>query len=189
MKTITLLWTLLLVQLPQQAGVPAKSQSGGESLETSAYFAFVDREFIFTVEMVGEGVPIVNFVSMVDTEHNLAAKEIWLALENRKVPGKFFLVDTGDPKEPIIIPSLRIKPRSAFGVRIQGDFGVVRELWGVTIGVGMIDFKLVPLASFEFEKLALKVNRINLGSPDFRDDWRILKLETMGTRQRVRRRR
>jgi len=53
--------------------------------------------------------------------------------------------------------------------------------------VGEEDMKLVPLASFDFENLALKVNRLNLRSPDFSDDWRILKLETMGTRERTRR--
>ena len=44
------------------------------------------------------------------------------------------------------------------------------------------DFKLVPLTSFEFENLALKINRLNLGSPDFSDDWRVLKLDTLGAR-------
>jgi hypothetical protein len=65
---------------------------------------------------------------------------------------------------------------------LQGDFGDERELLGVTIRVGEEDFRLVPLASFDFENLSLKVNRLNLDSPDFRDDWRVLKLEMIGTR-------
>jgi len=174
----------LLLQFPQQAAV----QTVQEKIEKSSYFAFVDRDLIFTLEIIDEGVPIINFVSMVDEENLLRAEHVRLTLENRKVPGKFFLVDTGDPKEPVIIPSLRIKPRSAFGVRIQGDFGDAREVLGVTVGLGLVDFKLVPMSSFDFEKLVLKVNGINLGSPNFREDWRVLKLETMGSRKRLRRR-
>jgi hypothetical protein len=173
-----------LLQFPQ----PPSVQGGAEKMEKSAYFAFVDRDFIFTLELIDEGVPIVNFVSMVDEENRLQARLVRLSLENRKVPGKYFLVDTGNPEEPIIIPSLRVKPRSAFGVRVQGDFGKVREVMGVTVGLGLEDFNLVPMSSFDFEKLVLKVNGINLGSPNFRDDWRVLKLETMGSRKRLRRR-
>ena len=161
--------------------------SDTKTLEKSRYFAFVGRDFIFTLEMYKPGVPILNFVSMVDTEYNLFAKEIRLTLESRKVPAKFFIVDTGNPKEPVIIPSVRMRPRSAFGVTLRGDFGEEKEPAGVTVRVGDEDLKLVPLASFDFENLALKVNRLNLRSPDFGDDWRILKLETLGTRERARR--
>jgi hypothetical protein len=48
--------------------------------------------------------------------------------------------------------------------------------------VGEEDLTLAPLTSLAFENLVLKVNQINLGSPDFRDDWHILKLEAIGTR-------
>ncbi len=155
----------------------------------SAFFAFVDREFIFTVEMVSAGVPLFNFVSMSDKEFSLNAAEVRLTLENRKAPGKFFVIDTGDPKEPVITPSLRMRSRSAFGFRLQGEFDNAREVIGATVRVGDEDFNLVPLTSFDFENLALKVNRLNLGSPDFRDDWRVLKLEAMGSREPVKRRR
>ncbi len=163
------------------------SSSDTKTLEKSRYLAFVGRDFIFTLEMYKPGVPIFNFVSMVDTEYNLLAKEVRLTLESRKVPARFFIVDTGNPKEPVIIPSVRMRARSAFGVTLKGDFGEEKELAGVTVRVGDEDMKLVPLASFDFENLALKVNRLNLRSPDFSDDWRILKLETLGTRERARR--
>ncbi len=168
---------------------PQDSPKSGPALEQSAYFAYVDRDFIFTLEVVQPGVPIFNFVSMVEEEFQLQAKEIRLALENRKAPGKFFAVDTADPKEPLILPSLKIRPRSSFGVRLQGDYGEARELRGVSVQLGSEDFNLVPLSSFDFENLVIKVNKINLGSPDFRDDWRVLGMESMGTRVRVRRRR
>jgi hypothetical protein len=44
------------------------------------------------------------------------------------------------------------------------------------------------LTSFDFENLALKINRLNLDSPDFTDDWRVLKLEIMGSRESAKRR-
>lgn len=171
-----------------QAASGGFAQTPGDSkpLEKSAYFAFVDREFIFTIEVVKPGVPLFNFISLVDQEHNIQAKQVRLSLENRKVPGKFFLVDTGDPKEPLIVPSVRMRPRSSFGVRLEGEFGAENELIGATVQIGSEDFKLAPLSSFDYEKLAMKVNRINLSSPDLREDWRVLKLEMLGTRERAR---
>ena len=139
--------------------------------------------------MVKPGIPLFNFISMSDTQQLLPAKEVRLTLEGRRAPGKLFIVDTGDPKEPVVIPSVRLRAKSSFGVRLQGDFGDAKELLGVTVRCGPDDFFLVPLSSFDFENLALKVNRLNLGSPDLRDDWRVLKLEPMGTRAPAGRRR
>ncbi|HYK88794.1 MAG TPA: hypothetical protein VE398_08495 [Acidobacteriota bacterium] len=177
----------LLAQGPPRPLVGQAPKADSQPPEKSGYFAFVDREYIFTMEIVKPGVPILNFVCMGDKQSSLLAKEIRIALDNRKVPGKLFAVDTGDPKEPMITPLLRIRPRSSFGVRLEGEFGDVRELYGVTVRLGQEDFKLVPLTSFDFENLALKINKLNLGSPDFSDDWRVLKLETCGTRVSVRR--
>ncbi len=176
------------LQLPSKAQAPRVPMSGSGTPEKSAYLAFVDREYIFTIEMVSAGIPLLNFISMSDDENLLAAKEVRLILDNRTAPGKYFIVDTADSKEPVILPSLRMRPRSSFGMRLQGEFGGAKELLGATVRLGAEDFRLVPVTSFAFEDLALKVSRINLASPDFRDDWRILKLETVGTRVRVRRR-
>ncbi len=186
MLVLSMIW---LPQLPPKPIAPAPPSDNHAPLDKSAYFAFVDREYIFTIEMIKPGIPLFNFISMTDAEQLLPAKEVRLTLDGRKAPGKFFLVDTGNPKEPVIIPSVRLRPKSSFGVRLQGDFGDARELFGVTVRCGPNDFSLVPLSSFEFENLALKVNRLNLGSPDLRDDWRVLKLEAMGTRAPAVRRR
>jgi hypothetical protein len=189
MRPLILLALLAIPQNPPAppAAAPTHSAAVSAALEKSATFAFVDRDYIFTVEMVKPGVPLLNFISMGDKEATLAAKLVRLALPNRKVPARFFLVDTGNPKEPLIVPSVKMRPRSSFGVRLQGEFGEEREIQGVTVGVADLEFKLVPMASFDFENLVLKLNRLNLGSPDFRDDWRVLKLETMGSRDAARR--
>jgi len=183
------LFPFLLLVCQATAPAPALRKPGPAApLERSAYFAFVDRDFIFTVELVRPGVPLFNFVSMVDTAFQLSANQVRLTLDVRKVPAKFFMVDTGNPKEPLIVPSLTVRPRSSFGVRLQGDFEGAKEVDGATVRVGDEDFKLVPLTSFDFENLALKINRLNLDSPDFTDDWRVLKIETMGSRETVKRR-
>ena len=188
MRLISCFWLALICQQVPSAS-PGAPQSKVENSppEKSAYLAFVDHDYMFTIEVVKPGVPLVNFVCMADTELPLAAKEVRLTLENRKVPGRFFIVDTGDPKQPITTPSLKMKPRSSFGVTLQGDFGDTKELLGAAITVGSEEFKLVPLSSFVFENLALKINRLNLGSPDFSDDWRALKFELIGSRSRIRR--
>lgn len=179
---------LLLILASMQAAPPRLSRQPATPSapvappEKSAYLAFVDREFIFTVEVVKPGVPLFNFISMSDKDYNLLAKDVRLTLENRKVPGKIFMVDTGDPKEPMTVASVHMRPRSSFGARLQGDFGAEKELLGAVVRVGDQDMKLVPVTGFDFENLALKVNRLNLGSPDFTDDWRVLKLEAIGTR-------
>jgi hypothetical protein len=157
-------------------------QSAQSELETSAYFAFVDRDYIFTVEVVDPGVLLFNFVSMTSEEKSAAAKQIRVRLANRTVIPNFFLIDTGDPKQPISAPSVNMRPRSSFGARIRGDFGDARELNGVSIRVGEEEFKLQALGSIAFENLVIKVNRINLGSPNFREDWEVLKLELLGRR-------
>lgn len=180
---------LAFLQASPQTQVTPAPRMDSKPLDKSRYFAYVGRDFVFTIEVVKPGVPIFNFVSLEDTEYNLLAKQVRVTLATRKVPGMYFVVDTGDPKEPIVVPSVRMRPKSSFGVRLQGEFGEEKELLGVSVQVGSQDFKLVPLSGFDFENLALKVNRLNLNSPDLDDDWRVLKLENLGSRSPAPRRR
>jgi hypothetical protein len=175
--------------LAQGGPLPGQTPEKGESkaLDKSRFFAFVDREYIFTLEMVQPGIPIINFISMADKENTLLAKSVRLTLENRKAPAKFFVVDTGNPKEPVIVPSVRMRAKSSFGMRLQGEFEDAKEVMGVAVSLGSEELQFVPLTSFDFENLALKLNRLNLRSPDFTDDWRLLKLTTLGTRGPARR--
>jgi hypothetical protein len=176
---------LLLMSLVSQApSQPASTPAGQERkpLETSSYFAFADREYIFTIEMIKPGLPILNFISMSEEERPLLASDVRFLIQDRRVPGRLFQVDTSDPKQPVLMPSIRIHPRSSFGVVIKGEFGDAKESSSVTIRIGSELFRLVPLTSFDFENLVLKVGRINLESPDFGDDWRSLKLDYLGSR-------
>src|SRR5512139_1302229 len=110
----------LLLALFALFQAPAEPQTALKSRprfpDKSQYFAFVDRTYVFTIEVEKPGVVLFNFVSMADSDVTLAAKNIRLALENRKVPGKLFAIETADPKQPMLLPSLTMHPRSSFGV-------------------------------------------------------------------------
>jgi hypothetical protein len=79
---------LLCCQLPA-SGFQADEAEG---LEKSAYFAYVDRDYIFTIEVVSPGTPLLNFVSMTDREDNLQAKNITLSFGNRQAAVKLFSI-------------------------------------------------------------------------------------------------
>jgi len=161
---------------------PDKQPAGSLAPAKSAYFAFVDHDYIFTIEAVKPGVFLLNFVSMTDGEAKLYAKYIQLTLENRKAAAKLLIVETGNYTQSMAVGSMTIHPRSSFGVRLSGDFGNAKEIFGATIRLGEEDLKLTPLTSFDFELLVAKVNRLNLESPDFYEDWRVLRMERLGTR-------
>ena len=175
----------LLVCIPQTA--ESLKAEEDPPLEKSAYFAYVDREFIFTVEVVEPGIPILNFVSMVDREEKLQAKNVRLSLGNRQEVVEIFHIEANRNQQPFKVVSLRMHPRSSFGFRLEGNFSKTKELYGAEITLDSEKFKLEPLSEFDFETLVLKVNRINLGSPDFAEDFRVLKLTFMGSRSTKRR--
>ncbi len=83
-----LLWFSFIGQLP--ADISSTVPPGNRPLEKSAWFAFVDRDYIFTVEIVKPGVPLLNFVSMTDEDAKLQAKNVRFTLENRKAAAKAF---------------------------------------------------------------------------------------------------
>ena len=179
-----LLWFSFIGQIP--AEISNKVPPGNRPLERSACFAFVDRDYIFTVEIVKPGVPLLNFVSMTDQDAKLQAKNVRFTLENRKAVAKVFSIETGGLSQVITTVFLTIHPRSSFGVRVSGDFENAQELLGAAIRLGNEELKLAPLSNFDFEILVSKVNQINLGSPDFSEDWRVLRLQKLGERTPVR---
>lgn len=170
-------WIVLLFQLASAPPPP-----GSAAMERSAFFAFADREYIFTVEMVKPGIPLLNFVSMAERDARLLARNVRLEVGNRKAACRLLAVEAGDFQQPMKVPALTMHPRSSFGVRLEGDFGREVELHGASIRIGDEDFRLAPLSRQEFETLVLRVNRLNLGSPDFSEDWRVLGLEPLGRR-------
>jgi hypothetical protein len=180
-----LLWLGFLGQEPLSS--PGTVADGNQSPEKSSWFAFVDQDYIFTIELVKPGVPVLNFVSMMSEDTDLVARNIWLIEENRRIPARLLSIEPGKFQQPIPVTSLVMHPRSYFGVSLQGDYDNARELSGATIRIGKEDFKFALLTQFEFETLARKVNRLNLGSPDFSDDFRVLNIKKLGRRSPARR--
>ncbi len=185
-RPILFMFLLVFVQAPPK--LTHTSSAENKPLDKSAYFAFVDHDYIFTIEVVKPGIPLLNFVSMTNEENKIYARDIRLSLGNRKSVARLLSVETGEFQQPMSVASIAVHPKSSFGVRIDGDFGKETELSGATIRLGDEDFQLAPLSNFDFESLALKVNRLNLESPDFSDDWRVLKLELLGSRSPARKR-
>jgi len=179
-----LLSAMLLLSPLKAVGVQTEEEP---ELEKSAYFAYVDREFVFTIEVVKPGIPLLNFVSMVDRKEKLEARNVRLSMGNRMAAVEIFHVEAGRNQQPFKVISMSINPRSSFGFRLEGNFGDATELYGAEITIGREKFKLVPLSKFDFETLVLKVNKLNLGSPDFSQDFRVLKLNFMGSRTTRRR--
>jgi hypothetical protein len=153
-----------------------------EKLEKSPYFAYVGREFIFTIEVVKPGVPLLNFVSMTDHKEKLQAKNIILILGNRRASTRLLHIETDRYQESIVVPTTSMNPRSSFGFRLEGNFGDAAELHGAEISLDAAKFTLAPLSKFDFETLVRKIDRLNLRSPDFRDDFRVLNLDLIGER-------
>jgi hypothetical protein len=177
-------YVLIFLLLLPAAGFGAEEE---QILKKSAYYAYVGRDYIFTIEMIDPGTPLLNFVSMLDQEGKLQAKNIRLSLGNRRAAAELFVVEPDQKQDPILVSSMQIRPRSSFGFRLDGKFGTVRELYGAEIKLGEDTFKLAPLTNIDFEILVDKVNRLNLVSPDFRDDFRVLNLGLMGNRSSSRR--
>jgi hypothetical protein len=180
---LLLLWLSFMAQLP--ADTADRVAPEPQSLSKSAYFAFVDRDFIFTVEIVKPGIPLLNFLSMTEQDVRLQAKNVRFTLENRKAAAKTLAIETGEFSQAITAVVLTIHPRSSFGVRVNGEFDNASEFLGAAIRLGSEELRLAPLARFDFEILVAKVNQINLGSPDFREDWQVLQLRRLGERSPV----
>ena len=85
-----LVMLFLVAQWPDVS--PGQPSGAAEPLDKSAYFAFVDRDYIFTVEMVKPGIPILNFVSMTEDEISISAKNVRLTMDNRKAAATLFAV-------------------------------------------------------------------------------------------------
>lgn len=152
---------------------------------TGKWFAFVDYEFLFTLELVRPGTPILNFVNMGRSSPYLNVSEIRLVSGIKLYRPQLFRIDTSDDKDPMRIASLHVLPKSSFGLTLMGqDIRELESIDKVTIKLGSNQFYLQALEEAAFETLVKKVNQISLISPDIREDFRVLDLRPLGRRQR-----
>ena len=146
-------------------------------------FAFVDYDFIFTLELVRPGVPILNFVHAGKGNYFLKADEIRIIAGIKLYRPRLFEVDTSVAKDPMRISGLRVHPHSSFGLTLVGDLAGLEAIDKVTVKLGADLFQLQPMDKTAFEVLAKQVNQLNLLSPDIREDFRVLEIRPCGSRK------
>jgi hypothetical protein len=152
---------------------------------TGKWFAFVDYEFLFTLELVRPGTPILNFINMGRSSPYLNVAEIRLVSGIKLYRPQLFRIDTSDDKDPMRIASLHVLPKSSFGLILMGqDIRELESIDKVTIKLGSNQFYLQALEEAAFETLVKKANQLSLISPDIREDFRVLDLRPLGRRQR-----
>lgn len=149
------------------------------------HFLFLDYEFIFTLELVQSGIPILNFINLGTKSYNLQASDVRIIAGIKLYKPRLFDVETADPNDPLRVSSIRIRPRSSFGITLIGDLAPVSEIDRVSIKLGQNHFDLRSISSKSFDTLSEKIMRINLLSPNIRDDFRVLELKSMGWRRRI----
>jgi hypothetical protein len=149
------------------------------------HFIFLDQEFIFTLELVQAGVPILNFVNLGSGNYHLQAPEVRIISGIKLYRPRLFDVETSDRRDPLRVGSLKIHPHSSFGVTLMGDLSQVTEIDRVTIQIGTDQFNLQSISAKAFDALSQKIGNINLLSPDIREDFRVLELQPLGQRKRL----
>lgn len=146
------------------------------------HFAYVDARFIFTLELYNERTPILNFVNITDEQHLLRPADIELVAEGRRYRVKFLSVDTGAGQDQVLVPSIKMHPRSSFGILLKGDFEGLKSLDRVAIRFEREVYELAALSPLDFEFLVQKINKVNLNSPNIEEDYSILGIEHLGKR-------
>ena len=69
---------------------------------------------------------------------------------------------------------------SFIGLELLGSFNDFAEPASVSIDLGENRFELKSVDCAEFERLAEKINRINVDSPDVREDFEVLEINPLG---------
>ena len=69
---------------------------------------------------------------------------------------------------------------SFIGLELLGSFNDFAEPASVLIDLGESRFELQSVDCAKFERLAEKINRINLDSPDIREDFEVLEINPLG---------
>lgn len=166
---------------PQILSRPKSQPLSGEIPKVSRYFAYIDGEVIWTVENSQGQPPILNIVTFSDVTSPLRPAQIRIYdPRGKRLEVRELKIETGDPKDPYRTKNLRVLGRSFIGVLIEMKDAGFDEASRVEIHWNGRVYELTPLNALDFNILAEKINNININSPDIRDDFRVLKLETLG---------
>ncbi|MBI4484154.1 MAG: hypothetical protein HY652_14865 [Acidobacteria bacterium] len=160
-----------------------------DPVPVTRHFAYIDYQYIFTLELTARNVPILNFMNFTEDRPTLSSDGVELRWGGQRYPVKFFAIETGNPEEPVLVPNLKLHPRTYFAVLLRGDFASLPGWEQVAVHLESEVFELQPLDPPAFDRLAQRIIRINVRSPDLRDDFRVLGIEHLGKRHREPRKR
>jgi hypothetical protein len=163
------------------------SQPTVEPIESSLCLAFVDYDFIWTLETVRSGssvTPILNGVCLSAGEWELSPDQIRLLDDQgRELSVQEFSLDSGDPANPFLSTYVKLRGGDAMGVDLVGDFSTVDSLKQMSIEIGKDRFILYPMDCNEFEVLLDKVSRLEFGSSNLVTAYQTLNLRLFGERE------
>lgn len=182
-------WTILLLGL--LLAQPLLMAQSPERVPSRCHI-FIDRQFIWTLEMVGGAdqghVPVMNIITFVEGEWDMRPPQVHLLdPTGREAEIDKFSVDTGVPGEPHIVRYLKVHGNSFIGIDLLGEYEGFTELETVSIDLGDARFVLDPIDCLEYETMVQRVSQINLETPDIRQDFSILGIPFKGQRQARRR--
>ena len=158
-----------------------------EKLQNSRCHVFVDLEYIWTLEMVEAGrssTPILNIITFGEEELPLKPEQIILRNQrNRSASVEKFSIDTGVDGDPYVTNYLMVLGGSFLGMDLKGSFSDHAEPKEVIIELGDDEFNLQPIDCLDYEALAEQINQINFNSPNISEDFKVLNISSIGTRQ------
>ena len=176
------LWCAVALGLSGAATRPAVAQP-----ETSLCHAFVDLDFIWTLEVIRTRqatTPILNVISLVSGEWEIAPDQLRLVdPESKVLDVENFSFDSGDPRNPYLTPYLKLRGGDVAGLDLVGDFREVQALRRVEVDLGPDRFVLEPLDCTEFEELVDRIAQLDLGRGNLIAAYQVLNIQFKGRRE------
>lgn len=154
--------------------------------EPSLCHAFVDYDFIWTLEVVRQRAavtPILNVVAFSSGEWEVQPAQIKITDEKgaeRKVED--FSFDSGDPAKPYLNPYFKLRGGEFIGMDLIGDFSTVDAFSRVEIETGKDRFILEPMDCNSFEELADKIGELEIGTGNQVAAFQMLNIQLLGER-------
>lgn len=176
---------LLLGLILLLAPVALKGQNPSNPPPTSHCHLFIDQENIWTLETVEDGgeeiVPILNIITFSPGKWEFRPRQIHIFdADGREARVEKFSMETGSLEGAYLSTFMPVLGNSFIGLELLGSFNDFAEPASVLIDLGESRFELQSVDCAEFERLAEKINRINLDSPDIREDFEVLEINPLG---------
>jgi hypothetical protein len=155
--------------------------------KASLCHAFVDYDFILTLEVVrdrAQVIPIFNIVSLSAGEWEIQPSQFRVTDDRgATVTVTNFSFDTGDPRNPQLAPYLKLRGGDSAGFDLVGEFGTVDGLKRVSLDVGKDRLVLEAVNCDTFEDLLDRVAQLEFGTGNVMGAFQSLNLQLMGERE------